>query len=196
MKKTLVLSILGLTVAAVSSYGQGATAFDTYDANGGAGIITTFGDGPSVGAGLDDTFTGKLLYSTTAFTDSATTSQATAALPLNPLLAVGSTGTFATGAASAGYVIGPNFNFTGSGTTLYCEIAAFNGASYGEMGFYSGHSAEFQVTLVTGTTFPSADQLDGMSPFSAYLVPTPEPTTLALGGLGALSLLAFRRRKV
>jgi hypothetical protein len=196
MKKTLVLSILGLTVAAVSSYGQGATAFDTYDANGGAGIITTFGDGPSVGAGLDDTFTGELLYSTTAFTDSATTSPATAALPLNPLLSVGSTGTFATGAASAGYVIGPNFNFTGTGTTLYAEIAAFNGASYGVAGAFSGHSAEFQITLVTGTTFPSADQLDGMAPFSAYLVPTPEPTTLALGGLGALSLLAFRRRKV
>ena len=61
MKKSVVLSILGLSVAAVSSYGQGAVAFDTYTALSGAGILTTWGNGPSIGLGLDNTFHGELI---------------------------------------------------------------------------------------------------------------------------------------
>lgn len=34
------------------------------------------------------------------------------------------------------------------------------------------------------------------SPMNLYLLPVPEPTTIALAGLGGLSLLLFRRRKV
>jgi hypothetical protein len=198
MKKILVLSILGLTVAAVSSYGQGTIAFNTYVADGGSGIITTYGNGSSSG-GIDSTFTGELLFSTTPITEAATTAL-TANAPLNPLWTVASTAMFNTPSTVAvGYLTGPNFVYEPSGAgsgggTFYFEIAAFDGASYGA-GSYDGHSASFQATMATGTTFASADQIDAMAPFQVFTT-VPEPTTLALGGLGALSLLAFRRRKV
>src|SRR6516164_7564906 len=107
MKKSVILSILGVTVGAVSSYGQGAVAFDTYTAQGGAGILATWGNGGNSGLGLDNTFTGELLWSAVAISDSATTAL-TANAPLNPAWNVGvlTSGTphFATGAASAGYI--------------------------------------------------------------------------------------------
>jgi hypothetical protein len=192
MKKSVILAALGLAVATVSSYAQqGFIAFDTYDAAGGAGIQTVFGNGPSVGSGIGSTFTGELLFSTTAINDSATTA-GTASNPLTGGWTVASTGTFNTGAASAGYITGPNFTYA-SGGTFFFEIAAFNGASYGAS-TYQGHSASFQATLVTGTTLPNADQLDNLAPFSVFQT-VPEPTTMALGGLGLAALLVARRKK-
>jgi len=47
--------------------------------------------------------------------------------------------------------------------------------------------------------FASAADANGLPIFSLntqlYLLPVPEPTSLALAGLGGLSLLLFRRRK-
>jgi len=194
MKKSVILAILGLSVAAVSSYGQGSIAFDTYNADSLNGIQTLFGNGPSVGTGIGSTFTGELLFSTTSISDVATTA-GTASNPLTAGWTVASTGTFATGAATAGYIQGPNFVFAGPGGAgpFYFEVVAFNGASYGAS-TYQGHSATFQATLVTGLTLPNADQLDNLQPFAVFQT-VPEPTTMALGGLGLAALLVARRKK-
>jgi hypothetical protein len=45
---------------------------------------------------------------------------------------------------------------------------------------------------VVGTYFDSSDVPHG---FETSVEPAPEPTTLALAGLGSLSLLLFHRRK-
>jgi len=198
MKKSIILSIAGLTVAALSSYGQGSIAFDTYNAENLAGILTLYGEGPLVGTGLNSTFTGALLWSTSNPGDTATTA-GTKGTPLNPVWTVGSVGTFATGAATAGYIQGPNLNISQTvGQNLFFEIAAFNGSGTNVFGAYmtgsmGGHSASFAATLVTGLTLPNANQLNNMAPFSVYNIP--EPTTLALGGLGGLALLLLRRRQ-
>ena len=200
MKKSVILSILGLAMATVSSYGQGSIAFDTYDAQATVGIQTLFGNGPSIGTGIDSTFSGELLWSTTNPNDVATTA-GTASAPLNAIWhvggtggSVGGTGTFATGSATAGYITGVNLDITAAvGQALFFEIAAYNGASYGA-GTYAGHSASFAATLVSGITSPSADQIDAMAPFSVFQT-VPEPTTMALGCLGLAALLVARRKK-
>jgi len=200
MKKSVILAILGLSVAAVSSYGQGTIAFNTYGAASGNGIIVTFGNGPLLGttAGPGSAFTGELLFSTTLINDSATTAL-TANNPLSGGWTVASTAAFDTGAAGGpggfGYVAGPNFSFAGPGGAgpFYFEIAAYNGASYGA-GTYAGHSATFQATLVTGTTLPDPNQLNNLQSFAVFQT-VPEPTTIALGGLGLAALLVARRKK-
>jgi len=197
MKKIIIASILGLAVGNVCSYGQGAIDFDTYDANGGNGIITTYGNGPSVGTAIGSTFTGELLYSLAPISDPATTA-ATAGAALNAGWSVGNTGSavFGQNGAANGYVIATsNLNIPSGGQSYYFEIVAFNGASP-TTSTYEGHSASFQATLVTGLTLPNADQLDNLVPFNVYqVVATPEPATLALVGLGAAALVAARRRK-
>jgi hypothetical protein len=208
MKKSVILSILGLAAATVASYGQGAIEFNTYLANNSIGILASYGatgNGGVAGAGINSTFTGELVWSATNPGDAATSSAASAALPLNGLLNLpgtggsGGTGTFDSGSASVpGFIAGSNLNVTAAvGTSLYFEIVAFSGASYGEAGFWSGHSASFTGTLVTGTTLPDPSQINNMAPFSVYFVPTatPEPTTMALGGLGLAALLVARRKK-
>jgi hypothetical protein len=201
MKKTLVLSILGLAAAAVSSHAQGSIAFDTYTAENSVGIITTYGSGPNVGTGIGSTFTGELLWSSTLINDSATTGPVTAGSLITAGWTVGDTYTFATpnGIIAPGYITAPqNLNITAAvGTSLYFEVVAFTGASYATAGGYAGHSATFTGTLVTGITSPSGNQLNNLTPFSVYSVTAvPEPTTLALAGLGGLaSLVAIRRKK-
>jgi len=207
MKKSIILSVLGLTAAAVSSYGQGSVAFDTYSAGpGSAGIQTTYGAGTGqAGTGIGSTFTGELLWSSVNIPDVATTANVLQGTALTSGWNVGLTTKFdignAAGATGLGYISDPN-NYTltltalqNPGTTVYLEIVAFTGASYASTGF-SGHSASFVSSLVSGTTLPSGQQLNNLLPFSVYtVVPSPEPTTLALAGLGGLASLVALRRK-
>jgi hypothetical protein len=201
MKKSIILSIIGLTVATTVSH-AGSIPFNTYLANNEAGIEVTYGGGwmgPPIGTPIDDTFTGELLYSATPIIENATLGNGDQFLPLNPGWSVGSTGTFnfhySTGAViPAGYIAAPNFNYAGSETTLYFEVAAFQGPAYGSPGCFQGHSASFTANLVFGTTLPDPNQLNNLQPFQVF-GPVPEPTTLALGGLGFAVFFLFRRKQ-
>jgi hypothetical protein len=198
MKKSIILSILSLTISSTLSQG-GSIPFNTYLANNDDGIITTYGNGPWIGQGIDDTFTGLLLYSVNPIVEDATGPLVSTQGPLNPDWTVGSTGTFnyhfSTGVfVPAGYILAPNFNYSGSETTLYFEVAAFQGPYYGAFEGYHGHSASFTATLVTGTTLPTPDQLDNLQPFQVFII-IPEPSTLVLGSLGLSALFLFRRKQ-
>jgi len=206
MKKSLVLSLLGLTAGAVSSFGQGSIAFDTYNSHSYVGTKTTYAAGLGFGTGttgIPNTFTGELLWSTANIADLATTAAVTAGSQLTAGWTIGSTGHFATGSTTTpGYIIAPNLNLTtvqlgGAITTLYFEVVAFSGAAYATAGQFSGHSATFQATLVSGATQPNANQLNNLVPFQVYNVTSvPEPSSLALAGLGGFGMLmAFRRKK-
>jgi len=54
-----------------------------------------------------------------------------------------------------------------------------------------GTSGTFNVNSVGGQSFPAAT-MDNLRSFNIYVVP--EPTTMALAGLGAAALIIFRRR--
>jgi hypothetical protein len=201
MKKTIILSVLGLTAAAVSSYGQGSISFNTYQALSGSGIQTTYGNGGQAGTDIGSTFTGELLWSSVNIPDVATTGPVAAGTQLTSGWTVGSTALFDAGSISGpgalGYIAGPDLNIASAvGTSLYFEVVAFTGASYATAGGYAGHSATFTSTLATGATLPGPNQMNNLAPFSVYTVTSiPEPTTLALAGLGGLASLVALRRK-
>jgi len=196
MKKSIILSILGLAAVAASSYGQGSIAFNTYTANSSNGILTTYGAGTGFSGGIDSTFEGELLWSSVNIADTATTGPVAAGSSLTPGWTVGSTALFNTGqAALAGYVTGPNLVIPGASGVYYFEVVAFTGSSYAQSGF-AGHSATFTATLATGTTLPDSSQMNNLVPFSVFTVTSvPEPTTLALAGFGGLASLVALRRK-
>jgi hypothetical protein len=204
MKKSLVIGILGLAVGAVSSYGQGNIFLDNYLSSTYNGIF----EAVILGGGLVPTsFTAGIYYDTTAnanITASVAADPTGTALPgsLNPSLVLatgpGSTAPFVV----PGYFsAGPAFNIQPGSLTpaqgsYTLMIVAYNGSSYATSTI-RGHSAAVYVLDAApdiayggdlGTFFAT-----GVPMFSVASVP--EPTTLALGALGGLGLLLFRRKQ-
>lgn len=209
MKKSLVLGILGLAVAAVTSYGQGYITLDNYTSNSGgngpgfvqygAGVAANGVSGAlgTVGDGLNASWTVGIYFvvGTPSITDPAGNG-----IP-NAGLALGS-GTGSTAAVAADNVFGTpgtflainSFNISASGTpTITAEMVAYDSAasSYANAAF-RGHSAPF--TMGSATFNSPSHPLVGDSFTTFSVTPVPEPTTLALGALGGLALLAFRRK--
>ena len=211
MKKSIVLAALGLSVATTGAFGQGIINFDSYNALGGAGIITTFGSdqGANAGNGITTAFTAGLLYSLSPISDTASSVGNTALLG-SWLVANqapdSTTGTpiavqfQSTSGGVAGYYTGAGNNGTFrlptyTSGSVYFEVIAYNGSSYANATI-RGHSASFTASLATGTSL--AGFMDNAQPFSVFnaaVAPVPEPSTLALAGLGGFGMLMAMRRK-
>jgi len=208
MKKSVLLGILGLAaVAATSSYGQGYILMSNYAS--GATLLSYGANVPAngisgaIGSGaLSSAWTVGLYFvgGTPSITDPAGTN-----IPLGPLaLGTGNGSTVVIGAGNANGTPGyydstPFFNAgVASGSTITAEIVAYPTAdlSYAAAG-YRGHSAPF--TIVTVPVTSTAPNLTGLNMPGTLLVgqvaAVPEPTTLALAGLGGLASLVALRRK-
>jgi hypothetical protein len=203
MKKSLLLGILGLATAAVTSYGQGFISLDNYAYPGGFvsygpgvpadGVNAGLGLGV-LGTGLNSSWTVGVYYvlGTPAITDPASI-----AIPVAPL-ALG------TGGGSTAPIVAPGIFLASSyfavpggavGGTATFEVVAYPtvDGSYAAAA-YRGHSAPFTLTMMSGIAVPpTANAGPAFTTFSTS--PVPEPGTLALVGLGGLSLLLFRRKK-
>lgn len=86
-----------------------------------------------------------------------------------------------------------------AGQTATLQVRVWDGSIYGTYaaaalaGGATGKSATFDYTVPTGATPPpSAFYMEGLQSFTLQV---PEPSTIALGVLGAASLLIVRRRK-
>jgi hypothetical protein len=79
-----------------------------------------------------------------------------------------------------------------AGTLVYFEVIAYQTGQTYASSTIRGHSASFSEVLATGAIQPGT--MDAMAPFSVFTA-VPEPTTMALGGLGLASLLLFRRKQ-
>lgn len=104
----------------------------------------------------------------------------------------------ATGAA-AKYFQGADVDLPGTtpAGSATLRARAWVGASYDAAkasGAFNGESANFVVPSLGGGQLPAAS-LDALQAFAINAVTVPEPTTIALGVLGAAAMIAARRRK-
>lgn len=181
MKKTLVTMMAAIAVAA-SSYGQGTVTF----ANGTTSLIQVNGVTATAGANAKV----ELLWAPIGVTDIG---------QFQVLGAIVNVGTPTAGRFSGGNRTVP----AGSGAT---GIAAGASANFIVRGFVGtdyataairGFTPAFTVDTGDPTTIPAGTPTAITTTWTGNLnlVAVPEPTSMALAGLGAASLLIFRRRK-
>jgi hypothetical protein len=208
MKKSVIMAVLGVAASVASSYGQGLVTFTTYSANNGYGGVT-ISEGTSLSSVvIPDGFTLDLFYSLTAVSDPVNNALGSSitALPgagLTDLLMTGET-TLAGGAnPDPRSITIPGWTAAGGAPTF--EVVAFNGSTYANSTIRgrSGSFLQGSSLVAVGSSSPVpnlGDTASGSGPGgtfpSFYVTSVPEPTTLALAGLGGLaSLVAFRRKQ-
>ena len=172
--KKLIIALAALMVTA-AAYGQGQVVFNN---RVGTEVVARvlLPDGTGAGAG----FTAQLLGGPAGST-------------VDKLTALTPTTTFrTTSAAAQGYVNDPGpvtVPGVAAGAQATLVMRAFNGADYASS-LIRGQSLPITVGLGGGTLPPA--NLTGLQGFTLEIIP--EPSTIALGVLGAAVLL-FRRRK-
>jgi hypothetical protein len=199
MKKSVLLGIIGLAAGAATSFGQGFIALDNYDSSAHPLITYGAGGGGTVGSGVTGAgWTVGLYFASSAVTGDATSGNGLVSGNLALGSGAGSTTGFLPGSLAGQFAATAYFQAVpaANGGTATLEIIAYNGADYADSAI-RGHSAAFTMPAVMpaviGTVFPG-NVGDSMGSFSVS--PVPEPTTLALAGLGGLaSLMAFRRKQ-
>ncbi len=183
MKKSILIAVLGVAACAATSYGQGYVVMNSYLANGGLGATTTLSDGTPVSS----SWTAELYFALGTASDSAGVG-----LPGAGFTAIPSSIT-SYDANNDGYfqnstpVIVPGY---AAGAVSF-EILASGGSLY-----RSGAFTESKIG--TDPASPPAifgDNGPGMPSMVIPIAPVPEPTTLALAGLGGLASLVAMRRK-
>jgi hypothetical protein len=113
------------------------------------------------------------------------------------IVVAASGGTFQVGSAAT---IGNSGTITPSGTTVNTEYVLYGGATIAGQPVFGILALNPSVTGAAAPGTPANMNSiwpgSGSQAFNLYLQPVPEPTTLALAGLGGLSMLFLRRRKV
>ena len=201
MKKSLILGIVSLAASVATSYGQRVITLDNYSSQTDPMLI--YGpDTPANGisgmlgsGGLINSWTVGLYWAagTTGLSQAAGFDLPDVSLTLGT--GGGSTVVVATQNALGmpGYYGSITAFNIGPSTTVTLEIVVYDTAagSYANAA-YRVHSAAFSmptVSVTSGSPIYTGDYMPGQ------LFQTPEPTTLALGGLGLASLLLFRRKQ-
>ena len=203
MKKSIVLAIVGLAAGmATSSYGQGVILLDNYNTYG---PYVTYGAGSdgTVGTGVNASYTMGLYYFNALGDNTGVVNFDPTGIALpnnlgNLLLGsgAGSTAAFGFGDTPGGALSGSAWVVPivpgPTGATVTLMVVAYNGASYA-LATDRGHSAAFTIAT-SDSSSPTPVRIGTVMPaFSVAAVP--EPTTMALAGLGGLSLLLFRRKQ-
>jgi hypothetical protein len=193
MKKSIFIAVLGVAaVAATSSYGQGYVDFSSYLANGGVGATTSQFVG---GALIGTPYVATLYYALGTVADPVNQSSAnsiTSPVGAGFTLLGGLSADYAnSGQSTPGYFDGGVAIIPGyiSGPISF-EIVATGPNELGRSGAWT----ESGIANSSGVPVSFFGD-NGVMP-NFVVAPVPEPTTLALAGLGGLaSLVAFRRKQ-
>lgn len=204
--KKLILSAVAVGGLAMTSFGQGVIYFD--GSNNTSTSPTATSEGQVFLNGVLDTGTDinvELLYGASATSVSSdcvtlllsdsTTTENSAPGGLQP--ALGDITDYGSGVLFDASGVGYQLTGTSSGATEYFQVEAWTGnfSSYAAAlsagtGLF-GSSSVFSEVLTSATG--EANDIEGMSALN--LTSVPEPTTMALAGLGGLSLFLLRRKK-
>jgi hypothetical protein len=198
MKKSIFIAVLGLAaIGATSSYAQGYVVFTSYASNGGNGNTTSlFGGGGLIGVG----YTASLYFALGTVSDpvnesnpNSITSAPTGLTLLGGLTAAYDNSGAAIGAPGLGFFDGGVATIPGYSSgpvTFELWASNANGTVVGRSGSWT------ETSIINSASLPAGYFGDnGVAP-NFLVAPVPEPTTLALAGLGGLaSLVAFRRKQ-
>lgn len=186
MKKQLLTAILAVGLAG-GAFAQGTIIFEN---SLGSGNITV-GNGTTLAQ--PGAYHVALLWA----------AGTTANIPLSGLTAIATYAPSGSG-NGPGYFYDPTTITTPAGTAggsqAVFEVAGWQGNFATYAAAVSGNAPiGYGSEFVNSTGNPGGSPATPASPLSSWngnlLIPVPEPTTLALGGLGAAALLLFRRRK-
>jgi hypothetical protein len=194
MKKLFILTST-LALGALSTFAQGT--INTF--NSGSGVYITIGGvnvgKPATAAGYASAGPGDVsltLYGAANGTALATLESSAS------ILATGFNTTSTLGAAQGTEGVGGNPFILPTVAGVYDGTGAAEFIWYASTlgGQYSGWSGE-ATGVIAATGSANAPAIFGAGPglISSFIIATPEPSTIALGGLGAAALLLFRRRK-
>jgi hypothetical protein len=195
--KKLILSVTAIAGFSMAAFAQGTITFDA-SANTSTDPGAATGGLVFIGGVLDtaNDINAELLYSSTAGgTYSPVVFLSLASNNSNPTSAIGAT---LAGAGDVSSFSGALYDNSGSafiiptigaGSTAYFEVSGnvtLNGTTY------SGTTSPFAVVLTSTTAQPQAN-IDAMPALNLVNV-VPEPSTLAMAGVGLASMLLFRRK--
>jgi hypothetical protein len=198
--KKLILSIAGTSLLALSGSAQGITFAD----NSGAAFDTTIGGVANTTQDLNL----ELLYGSSAgnvSTPIVTLLLSQSSTPVSSPTAAGGVYSAASDISFLGTISESSGSaFTVPAGTDFFEVLAWSGqySSYaaaeasGVVGVFGGASAVFSETVAGGATAFPAD-ISSVGVVGLTQVPTtvvPEPSTLAMAGVGLASMLMFRRK--
>jgi len=189
MKKTIVLAALGMTASAVTAFGQGSVIFSSYAANNTLGAYTYLIGSTTA---IPDGFHADLYDAVGTVSDPVNTAlgSSVTAIPVG-LTDLGVLGVTYTG----GFFNDPNPVTTATSGVITFEVVAFNGSTYANSTI-RGRSGSFTMNSLAASPSPLNGLGDNGQPFpTMYVASVPEPTTLALAGLGGLASLVALRRK-
>jgi len=210
MERALIIGLLSVACATVSSFGQGTISVDTYNvinfsfvSYGSSGIPANGVSGTpgNVNGGLQQGWTMGLYYvvgNVTVGSDpSGNTGDPSTFGGLTLATGSGTTAPFGTSLTGflPGYALSPVAlsvpgTSSAGGDIITVEIVAYSGSSY-SAALYRGHSATF--TMPTAAFDSNPTKVGNYMPsFSVF--PVPEPSVFALAGLSAVAVVFFRRR--
>jgi len=215
MKKSLVLGILGLATAAVSSYGQGNVFLDNYLQSTFNPVVLSDGITKAPAGYTVQIYYGAAgnnfaaAFNTAAAGDTTGMADPTTLGALVAGSGAGSTAAIYSSPALAGYFTATSSFQIQPGSANPAQsyftivIAAYNGSSYDALNTtFRGYSQAVYIQDASpivaggadiGTFYPNGTSMAYAPMIEVH--PVPEPTTLALGGLGGLAMLLMRRRK-
>jgi hypothetical protein len=209
MKKILILSSIAM-LGVLSAMGQGTVnlnpsstigVFVTIQETNGvinSGTAVKIGT-PATAAGFAGAGAGQVTIDIYGAVNGTSVAAAEATTPLFSVLNASSgiataQGTFNASAAFAATTA----NITGWNGSSALEFIVTGAATVNGTAAYFGSAEATGVLAATGANPPTAIFGTGAGQISSFVIDppsTPEPSTIALGGLGVAALLAFRRRK-
>jgi len=204
--KKLILSTLAVGSLAVTSFGQGVIYFD--GSNNSSTSPTATSEGQVFLNGVLDTTTdinAELVYGTSAGNVSIANSVVTLLLSSSATQGNSTLGETLSAAGDVTFFPGQLYDNSGTayqfptiaaGTSVFFDVYGWTGnySSYAAAlagGALTGSSGVFSESLASATG--TANDIEGMAALNLQAVP--EPTTMALAGLGGLSLFFLRRKK-